>query len=347
MFKYLGSAFIILAILLSSCKDEPTVLEPPYRYDVPVLLATNVLKYESREIQYYLDLAVFKGDNETASLVELDSLPDSSFHFLDYEFNGTWARYKVDTVEYRDSIPFNTFTTLILIDQSASPENFDSTDFYNYRFQAFNAFYRNLEGQGKVMFATYNRDNNEHDVIEPVNSEFRDSWDAETAKSLLNLTHKQSGTAALFDALNQAIDLMSIKYGENKSICLFVRNRDDGKSLLSLDSIVAKAQLKGIKINVVWLIHDSQNTDLKALRKLSSKTGGFSVYMGKIYQSSTVFMALPALLCLRTHFYRIKVTLTIEAPNFFNPVYSDGMYLYYYPPTYFIWSYIPYLLEKN
>ena len=337
-------AVLCMLMLLSSCKKEPDTLEPPYRHDASVLLAAKALKYELREIIFNVDVAILKGDNESKLVEDFNDLPDSSFNFQ--EGKDERITYEVLNVEYRDTNAFSTFTTMILIDESAYPENFDSTDFTNYRFQAFNAFYRNLNAQGKVLFATYNRIGDEHNVLRKINNTFSNQWEEETVLSLLDLTHKQSGTAALYDALKEAIEIMDVAEGENKSICLFVRNKDDGKSLNTLDEIIALAKEKNIKINVIWLIKDTQNTDLKALRKLSCKTGGFAVYMGKIYQSSTIFMALPDLLRLRYNFYRITVKMTIVSSSYFMETFNDGLRVYYFPPRFYIWNYVPYILEK-
>jgi hypothetical protein len=341
------SVIILLTVLsLNSCKKDvdPTAL--PYRFDVPVLLATHIISYDLREINFSIDLAVFKGDNSVNNIIEYTDLKDSSFHFENYTFNGTLVKFEKDSIKYIDTIPQNTFSTMILIDQSASPENFDSTDFYNQRFQAFNAFYKNLNGQDKVIFSTFSRTSNSHNVLKLLNNNFSSSWDENTAKSLLNITHQQTGTSGFFDALEQAINFIKDKDVENKSITLFVRNKDDGLSKLALDDIILLAKTNHIKINIIWLIKNTANSDITTLVKLTSKTGGFSVYMSKIYQSTTVFLGLTKLLKTQTKFYRIPVKLTIGYPNYFVDKTWKGMFLYYYTSPFFIWSYIPYYLEK-
>jgi hypothetical protein len=342
----LTTLLLIGTLFESSCKKESVSLNLPYRRDVPVLLATRILSYELREVHFSVDLAVFKGDNEVNEVHEFTGLPDSSFTFEDYEFKGTWVRHSIEKVEYVDTVSQKTFSTMFLIDQSSAPENFDSTDYYNQRFQAFNAFYRTLEGQGKVVFSYYNKTTTSHDVLKFINKDFSDRWDSETTKSLLDLTHKQAGSSGLYDALQQALDFMSKSSLSNKSITLFVRNKDDGSSLLSLDNIIALANSLDIKINVIWLIHETANVDLDALRQLSEKTGGFSVYMSSIYQSSTVFLELTKILRMEMSFYRVNVKMTIGDPNWFNSRYSTGMFLYYYTSQFYKWSYVPVYLEK-
>ena len=344
-------AFILGSLVfIFSCKKEPGTLDSPYRRDVPVLLATRISSYDLREVHFSFDIAVFKANNEINEIQEFLGLPDSSFKFVDYETTNltavTWVRFHVEKSEYVDTIPQHTFSTVFLIDQSASPENFDSTDYWNSRFQAFNAFYRNLNGLGNVAFSSYKRTSTSHDVVTFLNPEFSSAWDPVTAKSLLDLTHQQSGTSGLYDALEQAIDHISSFNSPNKSVTLFVRNKDDGNSKLTLSEVIALANEKGIKINVVWLIHETENVDLKALRQLSARTGGFSVYMSSIYQSSTVFQGLAKILRMEMSFYRVHANMTIEEPNYFATAYSSGMYLYYYVSEFYNWSYIPFYLEK-
>jgi hypothetical protein len=333
----------------SSCNNETEPAELPYRYDVPVLIGTHISSYNLREIDFELDVAVFKGDNTYNEVLEFVAMPDSSFTFDDYKTSGTnptWVRHTVEKVEYTDSVPLSTFSTVILIDQSSYPENFVQSDYYNQRYQAFNAFYKNLNGQGKTAFATYARTDGSHNVLKFLSDDLSDQWDEKTAKKLLDITHKQEGSAGLFDALEQTIHYLSEKNTENKSITLFVRNKDDGKSKLGLESIISLAKLNNIKINVIWLVKNTINVDIKALRQLPCSTGGFSVYMSYVYQSTTVFLSLSRLLKHETNFYRIKVKMTLGEPNWFNDKYSTGMFIYYYPARFFIWSYIPIYLEK-
>jgi hypothetical protein len=347
---YLRVFILCSVVFISSCKKEPENLDLPYRKDVPVLLAAHTSSYDLREIHFSLDLAVFKGDNEINEVKEFTGLPDSSFKFEDYITTtldtNTWVKHTIEKVEYLDTIPQTTFSTLFLIDQSDNPENFDSTDYYNQRFQAFNAFYRTLSGRGKVIFSSYNRKDYNQDVLKIINTEFSDNWDPSIAKSLLDLTHQQSGSSGLFDALEEALNFISDSNSENKSITLFIRNKDDGESRLDLEGIISLAKLNQVKINVIWLIHETVNVDSKTLRQLSERTGGFTVYMSSIYQSTTVFLNLAKLLRKETSFYRISAKLTIEEPNYFATKYSTGMYLYYYVSQFFTWSYVPLYLEK-
>ena len=340
--------FVLLTILLlTSCEEDPPVLSNPIRYDVPVLLATDVTYYDLQEIRFKLDIAVFQGDNMINEVLEFTGLPDSSFKFTDFVYNGDSVKHFIDKVEYIDSASFNTFTSLILIDQSAYPENFDSTDYYNQRFQAFNAFYKNLNEQGNVCFAYYNRKPNDENVLKIINPELSGKWDENVARALLNLTHNQSGSSGLYDALDQAISFIAARGTGNTSITLFLRNKDDGQSNIILDNLILKANDSNVKINIIWLIHDISNVDGNTLRKLATKTGGFTVYMSYIFQSTTVFLQLPKLLKMETNFYRVSGRITIPPPSFFNQTrYTTGVYIYYYPPGPFIASWLPLYFEK-
>lgn len=344
--SYISILFVLTSLLVYSCQEPGGEPALPFRIDVPVLLGTRVESYDLREIHFSMDLAVFKGDNETSAIQEFAGLPDSSFQFEDFVFNNTQVAHTVEKVEFVDTIPAPNFLTMFLIDQSNYPESFDSTDYYNQRFQSFNGFYRTLEGQGKVVFSSYKRKDLTHNVLDIINTEPSDYWNAETAGGLLELTHKQGGTAALYDGLESAILYLSDKVSPNKSITLFVRNKDDGKSRLTLPEIITLANQNSVKINVIWLIHSTANVDLAALRQLSAKTGGFSVYMSSIHQSSTVFLGLAKLLKMNMQFYRVFAKITIGTPNYFNPKYSTGVYLYYYTSQFYKWSWIPIYLEK-
>jgi len=347
-FKKITAFFLVAILLLSSCEEERPALNNPPRYDIPVLLATDVTYYDLQEIRFKLDIAVFKGDNELNEVLDFTGLPDSSFKFSDYVYNGDSVKYFVDKVEYTDTASFNSFNSLVLIDQSNSPENFDSTDYYNSRFQAFNAFYKNLNGQGKVCFAYYNRKPNDVNMMKAINPELSDRWDENVARALLNLTHNQSGSSGLFDALDQAISFIAARSTENASVTLFVRNKDDGLSNITLDNLILKAKASKVKINTIWLIHDPVNVDASTLRRLASGTGGFTVYMDKIQQSNTVFLKLASLLKLETNFYRVTARITVPPPSFFNQTrFNTKVAVYYYTSKYLTGNYVFFALEKK
>jgi hypothetical protein len=338
--------YIILSVIAISCQKEGTEPALPYRIDVPVLLGTRVESYDLREIHFSFDLAVLKGDNETNAIQEFTGLPDSSFQFEDYEFNKTMVTHTIEKAQFTDTIPRANFLTMFLIDQSNYPESFDSTDYYNQRFQSFNGFYKTLDGRGQVVFSSYKRVDDTHNVLSIINTRPSDKWDPAIAGALLGLTHQQKGTSGLYDALEQAIMYLSTEISQNKSITLFVRNKDDTKSNLNLAGVITLANQYNVKINVIWMIHSTENVDLTALRQLSAKTGGFSVYMSSIHQSSTVFLGLTKLLTMDLMFYRVAVKMAIGEPNFFNAKYSTGFYLYYYTSQFYKWSWIPVYLEK-
>jgi hypothetical protein len=341
------SIFIILAFCASACEPDTGTLNLPYRFDVPVLLGTHINSYDLRDVRFTLDLAVFKGDNSVNEVPYYTDLPDSSFKFTDYSVSdGTLIHHTIEKVQYTDTSAFNTFSTLVLIDQSAFPENFDTTDSYNERFEAYNAFYKNLNGQGKVAFAYFGRESNEHNVVTYINQDFSDKWDESTVLSLLDLTHRQSGSSGLYDALERAIYFISAKGLKNPSITLFVRNKDDGLSDINLDNLIYLANQSKVRINVIWLIHLTANVDIDALRRLTNETGGFEVYMGSIYQMTSVFLKLPDLLRVSTSFYRISVKMTATGPSWFSDIYKTGFKLYYYTSQFYQWNYIPIYLAK-
>lgn len=343
---------LLATILLSavSCEDEPGERDLPVRYDTSILLASRATYYDLQEIRFSFDIAVYKGDNELNEVVDFTGLPDTAFKFTDYLYEGDSVKHFIDKVEFVDTVMLPPFTTMVLIDQSASPENFDETDYYNVRFKAFNAFYKNLDGKGKVCFAYFNRRQGNPLVMTPLNNEPSAEWNEDVVRQLLNLTHNQSGTSSLFDALDQAVSYIAARSTQNTSITLFVRNKDDGQSSVSLDNVIQKAIANNVKINVIWLIPNSHTSsvDFPTLWKLASKTGGFTVYMSRIWQSNTVFIQLARLLRMETNLYRVSGRITIPPPGFFNQVsYRTGFYLYYYPPGPFIASWIPLYLEKN
>lgn len=352
LIKYLRNLSIFILLWLVSC-IKPVNPTLPHLFSVSVLMGTHVQSYQLREIDYDIDLAVFKGDNTLNSIVDYQGMPDSAFSFGDYDWvasDGTIFKHTFEKIEYRDTSVMSTFSTLILIDQSASPKNFNTWDSLNRRFEAYNAFYRNLKGQGKAAFAWFSRTGTGHDVVNYINNDFSSDWDENTALALLDLTHKQSGTSGLYDAIERAVIFVASKNLENPSVTVFVKNKDDGLSDISLDNLIYLANQSHVRINVIWLM-SSGGVDWDAFGRLSTETGGFSLllYLDSFGEFSTTMIRLPSLLMVATHYYKISVRFTATGPGWFATQYKDGMYCEIYDPVskyYELLNFIPIRLEK-
>jgi hypothetical protein len=120
MRNWITGFIAIFCTLLSftSCNKNAEERPLPYRNDVPILLAVHISKYESREVDFSLDVAVYKGDNDTNRVAEYSGIPADSFKFEDYLFNGSWVRHSIEKMTYQDTIRESTFSTLLMIDQS-------------------------------------------------------------------------------------------------------------------------------------------------------------------------------------------------------------------------------------
>ncbi|MBI5217538.1 MAG: VWA domain-containing protein [Bacteroidia bacterium] len=235
-----------------------------------------------------------------------------------------------------------------MIDQSDSVESYNISDPNNQRFQAINGFYKTLNGEGEVIFSAYARNGKlKDDTLTILNNDFSSEWDEETAKKMLDLTHTTGGTSCMYDAIYKMINYMAARPGSNKSLVVLARNKDDGKSAHTLDEVIQLAKDKNIKINLIWMIKNYLNVNFDALRKLPSKTGGFLVYNGYVYQLSTVFLGLKKILRNEYKFYRFRATLLIDSPDYFADAFRDGIKIYYYSfSSYYIWNYVPFYLEK-
>lgn len=340
---------ICLAVIFAGCKKESNFYYP-VRYDVPILTSTKIINFGYRKIDFELCVTLLKGDNASDNIQELNILPDTCFQFEEYQTsNGCWVKMQRNKISVSDTTPLSYYTTAIMIDQSDEPESFNQSDPYNQRFQALNGYFKTLDGKGEVMFAAYARKGKiKTDTLSILSNGFETSWSEETAKSLLDLTHSTGGSSPMFDAIYKMIQVVDKKPGVNKSIIVYARNKDDGQSSHSIDELIALANEKQIKLNVIWMIKDYNNVDFDALRKMPTKTGGFMIYVGKVYQLSTLFLGLSRVLRNEFKFYRLNLSLAIDEPDHFATTYRAGIYIYYYNfSTYFIWSFLPFHLEKS
>jgi hypothetical protein len=345
--SFLCVLMLFTAIFMSCKKTEPeTVL--PWRYDVPVLYSANAYNYQTRQIDFNLKIAVLRGNNETeAEIEEYTGIPDTCFKFEDYLFGNTWVKFHINNITYTHDTATIPYFTSIMLDQSAMPESFDVNDKYNQRFQAINGYLNKLKGNGQVMISGFARNGELSGNIEYCNTTPISYWNKSTAKNLLDLTHKTGGTSCLFDALNTMLDQMANVPAQNKSIVVLLINKDDSLGTNNLENVIQKAKLNNIKINLIWLINTWQYVDFTTMTELPARTGGFLVYMGKIYQMSTVFWGLDKLLTKTVNYYNLDVKLTVDAPSSFGITYQDGLKLYYPVSSYYDWNNVQFKLFKN
>ncbi len=338
----------MLMFLVFSCKKPEPDTQLPWRYDVPVLFSASAYNYQLREIDFNLKLAVLRGNNDTeAEIEEFTNIPDTSFKFTDYMFNNTWVRFNINDITYTKDPTTIPYFTSIMLDQSATPESFDLNDKYNQRYQAINGYLNKLKGNGDVLVSGFARNGKLSGNIEYCNSTPISEWDKTTALNLLDMTHKTGGTSCLFDALNSMLDKMDGINAQNKSIVVVLMNKDDSLGTATLESVIQKAQTDNIKISLVWLIDNWEYVDFKTFTELPARTGGFLIYMGDIYQVSTIFYGLDKLLTKNVNYYYLDVKLTIDSPNYFNDTYQTGIKVWYPNSSYYTWSYIPFKLFKN
>lgn len=348
-----GISFIYIAGIaffatLYSCKKKPVEDLIPYRYDVPVLFSAETDNYLLRKIEFNLKIAVLKGNNQSQEdVTEYTGIPDTSFFFQDYMFNNTWVRHNITNCSYLKDTQYTGYFSSIMLDQSSTPESFDLNDKNNLRFAAINGFLNKLKGDAFVLLSGFSRNGKLNGTyFELCSPQPVSVWDKTTARNLLDLTHKTGGTSCLFDALGSMITYMSAYSYNNKSITVMIINADDGLGNDSLESIIQKARNNNIKINLIWLIDNYQYVNFPTLTQLPCRTGGFLIYMGDIYQASTIFLGLDMLLKRNISHYNLDVTLTIDSPNYFLEKYTTGVKIYYPQSSYYTWSYIPFFLSK-
>ena len=340
--------FILFLFFAISCRKKEADTQLPWRYDVPVLYSAEAYDYTLRQIDFQLKLAVLRGNNKTEEAIEeYINISDTSFQFEDYIFNGGWVRFMKKNISYENSTPDATYFTSIMLDQSAVPESFDINDKMNQRYQAINGFLNRLTGAGQVLISGFARDGKLSGNLEFCNPNPVQSWDKSTARNLLDLTHKTGGTSCLFDALDEMLDHMENIQAQNKSIVVLVMNKDDSLSTATLESVIQKAKNLNIKVNLIWLIDNWTYVDFTTFTELPARTGGFLIYMGDIYQVSTIFYGLDKILTNNVNYYKLDVKLTIDSPNYFLDTYRTGIKILYPNSSYYTWSFIPFKLFKN
>jgi len=343
---FLPMIFLFSSVLFTTCKEEQHEPTLPFSYNVSVLLNTKILDFQLRKIDYYLDVAVIKGSKTMDSIGEYSDLPDSVFKFKDYYFNNKLVHFQINKIEYLDTIPEKTFYTALLIDQSANGNSYELRDPYNYRYENINAFLKNLSGQGHVILSACARNGElANNVLTIYGDKFISHWNKEIATNLLALTHQTGGTSSINDGLYGMVDFMAKNAPDsNRSVTVVLINKDDGKSIHSIEQIKSLAVDNHIRINFIFLSYNINFIDFRSFTGLAEASGGFCE-LGGIWELSSSFFMMNKLLKRDLFFYRIHTTLTIESPQYFNPNYMDVLKTVYDTNSKYD-NYLYFVLEK-
>lgn len=334
-----------LDIILKSCKEEQPDPYLPFSWDCAVLLKTHVKNYTPNKIDFYLDVLAIQGSTRFDNVKEREGLIDTFFEFENYVYNGCKVQHNLTQIEYLDTLAYPTFYNALMIDQSNLPNNYTSRDPYNYRFENINSFLKNINYQGNTLLSAFSRNGKlENDVLTIYGDGFQPKWTPDICENLLDLTHKTAGSCSAYDAINDMIDYVAIHSPDsNRSITIFLINKDDSLSSHSIEELAFKAENNHIKINTVFLSYSSY-IDFRSMMYLTNRTGGFSM-LGGIWEHSGSFFMMNQILKNNVQFYRLHITLTIEAPSKFGSSYLD--YVKISGDTYLnLGSQLNFLLEK-
>lgn len=322
------SPLILMIFFFFSCKEEIPEPELPFHENVSVLLGVKVMDYQLRKIDFILDVAVIKGAKTVDSTTLFVGLPDSCFRFDDYDFNNCRVKHKISRIEFYDTLGAPTYFNCMLVDQSEAGNTYKNRDPYNYRFENYNAFLKNIRYQGNVILAAFARNGRiEKSPLTFYHNQFTPVWNETIARSLLDLTHLTGGTSSRLDAIYEAVKFMADHAPDsNRSLTVFTINKDDGLSKYTIFDIINLAQNHKIKINSVFYSYDDLLVDTRSMLSISNATNGFSM-IGGTWELSSAFFFMNNLLKNNLSFYRIYVTMTIDAPSWFADSYRSYLWI--------------------
>ncbi len=292
---------ILLVLVAASCRKQFVDKPKDTGLFVPVLLSSQVETYTSQSITFNLDIAICNDS--------ILNTPDSSdIHF----YNGSTYRYKILNQEVLGPDSRGNFCTALLVDQSGS---YLRKDFNNERFKALNGFYKNILPGDSFILSAYSKGGKlREDMCTVYWNQFVNTYDDGNIKDLLNLASLTGGAPCLFDALYFMTDYMAANgSGNNRSITALVHSQDS-VSKHTITEVIANAQGKNVRINIIWLADAGFNPT--QLSRIPIQTGGFSVYCFADSNLASVFLNLNKLLRNDMTAQRFRVKFSAEGINF-------------------------------
>lgn len=265
-------SIFILLLLFGSCKknlipEEETI----NRINFPDAMAVTELTYlydSANTVYFNLEIVAMKND----SIFTI--YPDSTFRFTSgFPFNTSITPIEVQRQELQNNYPYQ---TVILIDETdpiwikedygyfmnSLIKTVKATNELSGNYLALGFYSRNTLGTN--LNVKYIEDNPGQPFVHE-----KDAFIRQTGDYFPQL--KSENTSSLYDALNDAADLLIANpLSTNQSITVFTTNLDDGASSTTVSSIIQKCKNNNIKINIV-----NQFLFTYAFYELVFETGGF------------------------------------------------------------------------
>jgi hypothetical protein len=270
----MNKAISILSLLfiLGSCKKnlipEEEIIN---RNDYPDAMAVTELTYlydSANTVYFNLEIVAMKNDSI------FTTYPDSTFRFTTgFPFNTSITPLNIQRYEIGNNLLYQ---TVILIDET-NPEwikedygyfinslvkTIKATNELSGNYFALGFYSRNTLGTN--LNVKYIEDHPGQPFVHDKNEFIKKTGDYFPEL-------KSENTSSLYDALNDAADLLIANpLSINQSITIFTTNLDDGASSATVNSIIQKCKNNNIKINIV-----NQFLFTYAFYELVFETGGF------------------------------------------------------------------------
>lgn len=222
----------------------------------------------------------------------------------DISFSGP-GQYAVESIQEVASVARQTGPTAILIDQSGSYEQVDSS---NFRSKQLNQFIHELPNPGQFLLGGFASNGFLSDApVEFCSPAFTTGADG-CMDFLFGLSKRTGGQSVLYDAMTATVNKFS--GGGDRSL-LIVAHETDAASTLTQNDAVSAATGQSVKTDVIFL---GDSTGAMTLVPLSMQTGGLFVACASDRNMITALNLLNTVYYGDPFIFRVTVRYTPALP---------------------------------
>jgi len=304
---YLILAALLGTLLIASC-DEPEKEEfdHPLKFNISYLSNAQVASYSDQYVDFKLSITNLQAYYDVDYIEEYVDLDTSNFKFP----AGENYSYEITDAEYIPPGQPQPYSLCILMDLSDGYSEFDKN---NHRYEAFNGFMQKFNPMSEFVFAGYSRGGRlENEPVDIIGDGFANRWSEQLAIDVLDMALNTGGTSPILEAVDEMIGWIDENASTSNRHILVFAHRDDNSVDVHIDTIIAKAIEKNVKIDLMWYNAENLYSYPWAMAKMAHKTGGMNIYVDHFFRFNTAFLALDRM--YRGDFGHFRVTARRIAP---------------------------------
>ena len=127
----------------------------------------------------------------------------------------------------------------------------------------------------------------------------------------------------MFEALDEMIDYVDENASTDNRHILVFAHRTDNSAEIHVDSTIAKAIEKNVKIDFIW--YKDEDPFSWTMAKIVHKTGGGSIYIDHFFRFNAAFLALDRIIKGEFGYFKVSARRIAPPETFFEGYYFGNL----------------------